>query len=437
MPLPWKKTKSNRISRIVADLQPSSRSASLVVETGFPTSVVDLFVKNRDRLKKHSLKKTKHKHSILHVSEPLPPPRSSSLPPVHSPPPPPLPVDDTVVIAAAGHGVDDPEEKSRVADVDFNVVVGDGGRSNGDTNANFSILVLAAKMFLAVVPVLSTKQLALGVTLSAFLLFLLEISGQFAARLFDPSSIRNRFLSTTKAECRRVGFIDRGGEGEGEEEEEEEDEEFRAINSASNKEIEMVESNCDEEESGLQGEALRNGEKGRGCNWEVEGENEEMEKNQKSRSSKLKSKIIKKLIPKKLRSGKSLKKNKKEKKKRKQEGGIMIMENQQGIEWSCEEEEREAWGLHQNWEPEEEEEEEEDEEEEEEEEEEIGSSTMVKGEVEDEEEDERKKNVECKLVIMMILVGLCGGRFVALVVTVSGCFIFKFMKSVYQKWKFG
>ncbi|KAJ8752176.1 hypothetical protein K2173_003784 [Erythroxylum novogranatense] len=60
MPLPWKKSRVPRISRIVADLQFRKHGNSLVLETGFPTSLVDLFVKNRDKLKR-PFKSKKHK----------------------------------------------------------------------------------------------------------------------------------------------------------------------------------------------------------------------------------------------------------------------------------------------------------------------------------------------------------------------------------------
>ncbi|CAB4276594.1 unnamed protein product [Prunus armeniaca] len=61
MPLPWKKMRVNRISQFVADLQSPKRGGSLVVQTGFPTSLVDLFVKNRDHLKKPSKKNKNRK----------------------------------------------------------------------------------------------------------------------------------------------------------------------------------------------------------------------------------------------------------------------------------------------------------------------------------------------------------------------------------------
>ncbi|CAO2833575.1 unnamed protein product [Amaranthus hypochondriacus] len=70
MPSFWKKQKKgNRISRFVADLQtPSKHGGSLVVETGFPTSLIDLFHKNRDKLKKPKSKKSKSK-TLITISE--------------------------------------------------------------------------------------------------------------------------------------------------------------------------------------------------------------------------------------------------------------------------------------------------------------------------------------------------------------------------------
>ncbi|XP_028772925.1 uncharacterized protein LOC114730071 isoform X2 [Neltuma alba] len=80
MPLPWKKTKITHFSQIVADLQSAKHGGSLVVETGFPTSLIDLFVKNRSRFQKRNSKK----HLPMEISDPqpllpAPPPSPSSL----------------------------------------------------------------------------------------------------------------------------------------------------------------------------------------------------------------------------------------------------------------------------------------------------------------------------------------------------------------------
>ncbi|KAI9126944.1 hypothetical protein K1719_002540 [Acacia pycnantha] len=80
MPLPWKKNRITRISQIVADLQSPKHGGSLVVETGFPTSLIDLIVKNRSRFQKRNSKK--HLPLEIFDSQPLlpaPPPSPSSL----------------------------------------------------------------------------------------------------------------------------------------------------------------------------------------------------------------------------------------------------------------------------------------------------------------------------------------------------------------------
>ncbi|KAE8647766.1 hypothetical protein Csa_003115 [Cucumis sativus] len=418
MPLPWKKTKPNRISRIVADLQPPSRAASLVVETGFPTSVVDLFVKNRDRIKRHSLRKPKNKQQSTHVSESIAPPPTPSLSPDNSPR---LPEHEDVVLTAtcstAGRKVDGLQHQPFPADVQSNVV---SARPNVYSNANADadadadgvylnsvsmVFVVVMKMFLVVIPVLSTQKLVLGITISAFLLFLFEIFGKFAVcNLLNRSLIRNRFVPTT-AKSSGVGLNYRGGGGG--------EEDAVATNSGMNNAIHSE----DDEGMCLEREAVGNGEKGFvGCG------DLEVGKNEISRRAKLRAKIIKKLIPKKLRGGKRVKKSKKEKQIMKQEMGITINENEQETESSCGEEDEEVW----------------EEEEEEEEEEDVGASMTRKGKnKEDEEEEEGKKSFECKIVIITILLGLCGGRFLAFVLTVSGCFMFKFIKNLTHKWRFG
>ncbi|CAL9129800.1 Ethylene-responsive nuclear protein [Musa troglodytarum] len=61
---PWKKFRAGGgggggggVSRLLAELRPPEQGGSLVVQTGFPTSLADLVVKNRGRLKKPSRKK--------------------------------------------------------------------------------------------------------------------------------------------------------------------------------------------------------------------------------------------------------------------------------------------------------------------------------------------------------------------------------------------
>ncbi|XWS11520.1 hypothetical protein CRYUN_Cryun37aG0005300 [Craigia yunnanensis] len=77
MPFPWKKARVTRFSRLVADLHQSpKRGGSLVVETGFPTSLIDLFVKNRDRLRKPSKRKPSPQIQTPSTHQPSSPPQS-------------------------------------------------------------------------------------------------------------------------------------------------------------------------------------------------------------------------------------------------------------------------------------------------------------------------------------------------------------------------
>ncbi|CAN0911554.1 hypothetical protein LINGRAHAP2_LOCUS26936 [Linum grandiflorum] len=71
MPLPWKKSKVATISRLVTDLHHHSpnRGNSLVVQTGFPASLVDLFYKNRDRLKKKKKPSSRKTKANRHQSD--------------------------------------------------------------------------------------------------------------------------------------------------------------------------------------------------------------------------------------------------------------------------------------------------------------------------------------------------------------------------------
>ena len=75
MPLPWKKAKKyNRITQLVAEhLNSPKHGGSLVVETGFPTSLVDLFVKNRDRLKKSMKRSDSTRKPLIRFLYPLVP----------------------------------------------------------------------------------------------------------------------------------------------------------------------------------------------------------------------------------------------------------------------------------------------------------------------------------------------------------------------------
>ncbi|XP_058196450.1 uncharacterized protein LOC131312583 [Rhododendron vialii] len=186
MPL-WKKAaKCNRISKLVSDHihSPHKRGGSLVVETGFPTSLVDLFVKNRDRLKKPSKKKKKSNQ------ESIPMPNSPSVSPVSENSELGLPsvrvnlASEKVNLVSSdrfGNEIVEIEERGLVVDG------GGGGGGGGEVAAANSILVAILKTFLVVILALGTKQFVVGITMSAFLLLFMEYAGKHLGWLLKPS----------------------------------------------------------------------------------------------------------------------------------------------------------------------------------------------------------------------------------------------------------
>ncbi|KAL6502148.1 hypothetical protein OROHE_024741 [Orobanche hederae] len=199
MPLPWKKVKSTRISQMVNDhfhkSQKRRDGSSLVVETGFPTSLVDLFIKNREKLKNPSNKKrhnppTKPVRDVndslitgpntsFHSISPLiavSPLQSPSLSPSRLP----LPSEGAsgTLVAGSSNGLDEREC---------------GARACADAN---TVLLVVLKMFVVVVLALGTKRLTVGITLSAFLLFFLEYAGKHARSVLKPCSGAKRVLKS-------------------------------------------------------------------------------------------------------------------------------------------------------------------------------------------------------------------------------------------------
>ncbi|OWM63798.1 uncharacterized protein LOC116215483 [Punica granatum] len=199
MPLPWKKksrSSSARISRLVADLQsPPKRGGSLVVQTGFPTSLIDLFVKNRDRLKKSS-KKTKHSDSRDRPDTPAI--DSTPLdPPTHDP---------RLTSPAEDHAgpalellADIPEGQVEGGDREFQTEgvrgfpivaeVPDRGGLGGSCRNRVSSVVWM--VFTVVVLALCTKGFVMGITISTAVLLLLEHISKEIPRARRAREIRN------------------------------------------------------------------------------------------------------------------------------------------------------------------------------------------------------------------------------------------------------
>ncbi|KAF8092873.1 hypothetical protein N665_0399s0009 [Sinapis alba] len=153
----WKKPKSGRLSRFMSEFQQSpKRGGSLVVETGFPASLVDLFFKNRDRLKKSSSKTKRIQRQIQTAPNASPPinPNASLEKPVRG-------KIENANFVDCGLKAEKDKHKN-----DKNVCGGGNG----------AFLLIAFKVLIVAVLALSTKKkLTMGITLSAFVLLLTEL----------------------------------------------------------------------------------------------------------------------------------------------------------------------------------------------------------------------------------------------------------------------
>ncbi|XP_031130617.1 uncharacterized protein LOC116032267 [Ipomoea triloba] len=200
MPLrfPWKKKKTGtRISQMVKDQFHRRKNAAspLVVETGFPTSIVDLIVNHRDRFKKPSSPSLRSKKNN---PPPPAPPLIDDLDfvsPPQSPPPPPstsltspalLILPPGIAVPITGEQESDaPSHRGESQPQDI-VIQGEDGICN--TVKPNRVLVVVLMIFLMVVLALGTKKFALGITVSAFLLFFLEYLGKHVPGFFTPYS---------------------------------------------------------------------------------------------------------------------------------------------------------------------------------------------------------------------------------------------------------
>ncbi|KAI3678195.1 hypothetical protein L6452_37480 [Arctium lappa] len=160
MPFSWKKkTRCSRFSQLVADhLQSPKHGGSLVVETGFPTSLIDLYVRNRSRFRKSSTKKQT--------------PLSSSS-------------DSLVDLNNLSSGASDYREIDEIIEEDVvggNVEIHDSSIIEVESSVEMAklnpVLVAALKVLFFVVLILGTKRFKFGITVSAFLLFFLELVGK-------------------------------------------------------------------------------------------------------------------------------------------------------------------------------------------------------------------------------------------------------------------
>lgn len=422
MPLPWKKAKVTRISRIVADLQSPKRGGSLVVQTGFPTSLIDLFVKNRDRLKKPSTKKKKKKKTScdnesaqvdVRVSDPI---RASS-----------ESGSDNWSVRVGPICQEGEEANNSTAEIEESVesigssecdlVTRDENRVEEDSVGG-GILLAVLKVFLVVVLALSTKKLVVGITLSAFLLLFIEYVSKKSVPFLRPCpEMEVRLKSMIASFSGLIWF--KKNEILPEEENCVVEPEL-VDGSESNSIIEEIEIFEPKEEflsTRAEVESLSSSEKKK--------ENEAMEDGgdkvlvlEKCKSSKramIRAKIIKKFVPKKLRNAKKSKKMSKE-------TNNVEVETQSSSDVSC------------YYELEEQEEEQEDPRSESRKEgvnDEISSlgegleSGMELPMVSEDGREERKGNWVYLTLFLIALAGLLGGRILALLLTISWCFTLK------------
>ncbi|CAN8246179.1 unnamed protein product [Cochlearia groenlandica] len=162
MSFSWKK--QSRISRFMSEFQQSSkRCRSLVAETGFPISLIDIFIKNRDRLKKSSSKRLRRQ--TLTASNAFSPTKP----------------DLNLKNPAKKETVQNKIEKVNFAAAENKNAIDKTQRVCGGGNGEY--VLMAFQVFtVAVVLALSTKKkLTIGITLSSFALLLAEL---VAARLF-------------------------------------------------------------------------------------------------------------------------------------------------------------------------------------------------------------------------------------------------------------
>ncbi|CAK8531431.1 unnamed protein product [Lathyrus sativus] len=173
MPFPWKKkNRVTRISQIVADLQSPKRGRSLFVETGFPTSLIDLFVKNRNRFKKSRFKKPVHSENI----DPSPPPPPPSSPVLY-----PSPSSESPFHGVSSEEIPTPGENTDEA------AVGEAPPVEKLTST-FRSKAIIVKTLTVIVLAASVKELTVAITVSAFALLFLENALKRAVSCLKPCS---------------------------------------------------------------------------------------------------------------------------------------------------------------------------------------------------------------------------------------------------------
>lgn len=167
---PWKT--SGRISRFMSEFQQSrKRGGSLFVETGFPTSLVDLFVKNCHRLKRSSSKRLHRQNQTA--------PNAS------------FPVNHDVILEkpVARKTVRSSKiDKDTFSAGGFTAEDNHANGKNGYVSVGGYVLMAFQVIIVALLALSTKKKLTTGITLSAIALLLTEL---VAARVVTRFKICN------------------------------------------------------------------------------------------------------------------------------------------------------------------------------------------------------------------------------------------------------
>ncbi|KAF9673156.1 hypothetical protein SADUNF_Sadunf11G0119300 [Salix dunnii] len=458
MPLPWKKDKVSRFSRIVADLQSPKGGNSLVVETGFPTSLVDLFVKNRERLKKPTGKKKKKKK------------RQQQLQDVEEE----LVISDPIFISSSIELVDSTGPVQNLENMEsfdvcelvsqlLPVVEDDEHVDDVKVTAKKCwdekekrLLFVVLKIFLVVLLGLSTKKLVVGMTMSAFVLIFLEYVGKHVLCFLKPC-LNVEIVLVLFVEKVSSAFLMLKGARKRDDsrkeltiQEREQEEDVSGIDScdlietldmkSSIEEIQVVEFNFDRIVSVEENRGTESIMDLLGCDWrKMEAVEVEEDKSgvlvcekERSRKSKIRRKIIKKLVPKKLRAIKKAKKSKENEPDAGSESSSCWGDDEMGIIKVLEDSDKQGFEnkgktlLSKLLEEEDEEEEDEEEGRKGEEPDQGYSSSSTGWQAEKEVIAVDKKSSSDYLILFFVaLVGLVGGRSLSLVLTLASCLLIK------------
>lgn len=174
MPLLW--TNKNRVTRvfqIVADLHSSKRASSFTVQTGFPTSLIDLLIKNRTRFTKPNSSKPFQ----TQTSDPLPPE---------------TPCFNDCKVDCAEPDHTESQNLTQLITDDENLHVNDDGicrigKSN-DGSGSKLVLGIFLMMFVIIASIASFEKLTVGITVSAFVLLFLEYTMKHKVAVNDSLS---------------------------------------------------------------------------------------------------------------------------------------------------------------------------------------------------------------------------------------------------------